>query len=72
MPQGASFFEDVPLVEFIYLVFTRTPGGVRRRFRSLLLHPLSVVRYYFCPVLVVGWQQLGKEMHWGCDEIINK
>ena len=25
---GASFFEDVPLVGFIYLVFTRTPGGV--------------------------------------------
>ena len=22
------FFEDVPLVEFIHLVFTRTPGGV--------------------------------------------
>ena len=22
------FFENVPLVEFIYLVFTRTPGGV--------------------------------------------
>ena len=28
MPLGASFFEDVPSVEFIYLVFTRTPGGV--------------------------------------------
>ena len=28
MPLGASFFEDVPLEEFIYLVFTRTPGGV--------------------------------------------
>ena len=28
MPQGVSCFEDVPLVEFIYLVFTRTPGGV--------------------------------------------
>ena len=28
MPLGASFFEDVPLVEFMYLVFTRTPGGV--------------------------------------------
>ena len=28
MPLGASFFKDVPLVEFIYLVFTRTPGGV--------------------------------------------
>ena len=28
MPLGASFFEDVPLMEFIYLVFTRTPGRV--------------------------------------------
>ena len=28
MPLGASFFEDVPLMEFIYPVFTRTPGGV--------------------------------------------
>ena len=28
MPLGASFSEDVPLVEFKYLVFTRTPGGV--------------------------------------------
>ena len=25
MPLGASLFEDVPLVEFIYLAFTRTP-----------------------------------------------
>ena len=33
MPLGASFFvvvcfENVPLVEFMYLVFTRTPGGL--------------------------------------------
>ena len=28
MPLGASFFEDVPLVEFMYLVFTHMPGGV--------------------------------------------
>ena len=28
MPLGASFFEDVPLVEFIYLVDTCMPGGV--------------------------------------------
>ena len=28
MPLGTSFFEDVPLVEFICLVFTQTPGGV--------------------------------------------
>ena len=28
MSLGASFFEDVPLVEFMYLVFTNIPGGV--------------------------------------------
>ena len=28
MPLGASFVDVVPLVKFIYLVFTRTPGGV--------------------------------------------
>ena len=28
MPLEASFFEDVPLVEFMYLVFTRMPGEV--------------------------------------------
>ena len=27
MPLRASFFKDAPLVEFMYLVFTRTPGG---------------------------------------------
>ena len=28
MPPGASFFEDVPLVEFTYPVFTRMPVGI--------------------------------------------
>ena len=28
MPLGYLCFEDVPLVDFIYLVYTRTPGGV--------------------------------------------
>ena len=28
MPLGASFFEELPLVEFTYLVFTRMPGEV--------------------------------------------
>ena len=28
MPLRTSFFENVPLVESMYLVFTRTPGGV--------------------------------------------
>ena len=28
MPLGAFFYEDVHLVGFIYLAFTRTPGGV--------------------------------------------
>ena len=27
MPLGASFFEDVPLVGFMYLIFTCMPGG---------------------------------------------
>ena len=32
-------FEDVTLVEFMYLVLTRTPGeSYRRRLRSLLLY----------------------------------
>ena len=36
MPLGASFFEDVPLVEFMYLVFNRMPGErYRSRLRSL-------------------------------------
>ena len=42
------FFEDVPLVEFIHLVFySHARWSYRRRFRSLLLCPLSVERYYF-------------------------
>ena len=37
--------EDVPLVEFKYLVFTRLPGeSYRRRFRSLLLYLCYVFR----------------------------
>ena len=28
---GASFFEDVPLVKFMYLVFTHMPGESCRR-----------------------------------------
>ena len=36
---GVSFLEDVPLVEFMYLVFTRMPGkSYRRRLRPLLLY----------------------------------
>ena len=35
--------EDVPLVEFIYVVFTHMPGeSYRRRLRSLLITPLCV------------------------------
>ena len=33
---GHSFFDDVPLVECMYLVFTRTPGeSYHRRLRSM-------------------------------------
>ena len=45
---GGILFEDVPLVEFIYLVFTRTTGGVAVGDSGLFcLSPLSVERYYF-------------------------
>ena len=38
-------FEDVALVEFLYLVFTRMPGeSYRRRLRSLLLYLCHVFR----------------------------
>ena len=38
-------FEDVPLVEFMYLVFTRMLGeNYRRRLRSLLLYLCYVFR----------------------------
>ena len=37
--------EDIPLVEFMYLVFTRMPGeSYRRRLRSLLLYLCYVFR----------------------------
>ena len=53
MPQGVSCFEDVPLVEFVYLVFTRMPGGVTVGDSGLCVCVcvcvcvLSVDRYYF-------------------------
>ena len=38
-------FEAVPLVEFMYLVFTHMPGEkYRRRLRSLLLYLCYVLR----------------------------
>ena len=40
---GASFFEDAPLVEFMYLAFTRMPSeSYCRRLRSLLLYSCYV------------------------------
>ena len=41
---GHPFFKDVPLVEFMYLVFIRMPGeSYCKRLKSLLLH----LRYVF-------------------------
>ena len=37
----------IPLMECIYLVFTRMQGGVTVGDSSLLLCPLSVERYHF-------------------------
>ena len=44
MPLGESFFEVVPLVKFMYLVFTYAPGGVTIGDLGLLC-PLSVEGY---------------------------
>ena len=45
----ASFFEDIPLVEFMYLVFTRMPGAsYRRGLRSLLLCFGSLINPTVC------------------------
>ena len=45
MPLGVILFEDIPVGEFMYLVFTRMPGeSYRRRLRSLLLCLSDVFR----------------------------
>ena len=55
MPLGASFFEDVPLVEFTYLVFTRTPGGVTVGDSSVCcrvpLRHYSTQMHYLCALV---------------------
>ena len=45
MPLGISFFEDVPW--WSLCTYSHGGWGCRRRFRSLLLCPLSEERYYF-------------------------
>ena len=43
MNENVYISEDVPLVEFMYLVFTRMPGeSYRRRLSSLLLYLCDV------------------------------
>ena len=49
-----TVLEDVPLVEFMYLVFTRMPGkNYRRRLRSLLLCLCDVRRVLINSLVVV-------------------
>ena len=55
---GAFFFEDVPPVEFIYLVFTHMPGeSYCRRLRSLFLCLNDVFRALID--LLVCWFNVG-------------
>ena len=51
MSLGTSVLEDVPLVECMYLVFTRMQGGVTVGDSGLLLCPLSV-ECYLLPLFV--------------------
>ena len=47
--RGLFFLEDVPLVEFMYLVFTCVPGeSYRKRFRGLLLLFFPCYTYVSC------------------------
>ena len=52
MPLDASFFADVPLVKFLYLVFTGTPGGVTIAESGLRCCVPCLSRYYF-PLWVI-------------------
>ena len=52
MALGASFFEDVPSVEFMYLVFTRMPGGVTVGDSGLCCCVPSAERVIFRCVLI--------------------
>ena len=45
MPLGATLSEDVPVVEFVYLVFTSTPGGVTVGDSGLVVVSLASVSY---------------------------
>ena len=50
--------EDVPLVEFMYLVFTHTPGeSYRRRHRSLLLCLCDVFRALINSLVCWFWRK---------------
>ena len=49
---GHPFLEDVPLMELIYLVFTRMPRESNsRRLRSLLLYLCDVFRALIHPLV---------------------
>ena len=52
--------EDVPLVEFMYLVFTRMPGeNYRRQLRSLLMYLCYVFRALINSLCVVFYLDKG-------------
>ena len=52
-------FEDVPLVGFIHLIFTRMPGeSYRRRLRSSLLNLFSVFRALINSLVCWFWTEL--------------
>ena len=51
MPLGASVFEDVPLVEFIFLVFSRVPAEVTVGDSGLCCFGDSIYRVLYCALL---------------------
>ena len=74
MPLGASFFEDVPLVEFIYLVFTRTPGGgtVGDSGLSCCVPCLSSAIISLCLVFLLYFENVWSSCYDGVNVILQK
>ena len=58
MPPGASFLEDVPLVEFMYTVSTCMLGEVTIGNSGLLLCPLPGECYKLSFVDIIFWLRL--------------
>ena len=65
--QNLESYKDVPLMEFMYLVFTRMPDeSYRRRLRSLLLYLCYVFRGLIFNAKIIGGSNFRQSCVQGC------